>query len=150
IAPGKLADLILIEGEPHKNIHDIEKVNRVFLDGRELDREKLARDIASPAMTPIPAIKAQELIDDFESANGRSAIDTLWVNSSDAGVEASKMLSGRISRDAGNPALSVIARMAEKDRPCARINVPLSKGAVEPVDAREFRGVRFDVRGEGD
>jgi len=150
IAPGKLADLILIEGEPHKNIHDIEKIKRVFLSGRELDREKLARDIASPALTTIPAIKAQELIDDFESPDGRSRIDTLWVNSSDSGADASKMLFGRIARDASNHALSLTSRLAEKDRPFARINVPLSKGAVEPVDAREFRGVKFDVRGDGD
>jgi hypothetical protein len=40
--------------------------------------------------------------------------------------------------------------MAEKERPFARLNVPLSRGAVEPVDAREFRGVRFDARGDGD
>ncbi|MEO6726788.1 MAG: amidohydrolase family protein [Blastocatellia bacterium] len=150
IAPGKLADLILIAGEPHKNIHDIEKIKRVFLGGRELDREKLARDIVSPTLTPIPAIKAQELIDDFESASGRSAADTLWVNSSDAGADASKMLFGRITRDAGNHALSVTTRMAEKDRPFARISVPLSKGAIEPTDAREFRGVKFDARGDGD
>src|SRR5205814_8487106 len=81
IAPGKLADLVLIEGEPHKNIQDIEKIKRVFLGGRELDREKLAREIAAPGITPLPAIKAQELIDDFESTSGRSSIDTLWVNS---------------------------------------------------------------------
>ncbi|MEP7340794.1 MAG: amidohydrolase family protein [Acidobacteriota bacterium] len=150
IAPGKLADLILIEGEPHKNIHDIEKIKRVFLGGHELDREKLVRDIASPLLTAIPSIKAQELIDDFESPNGRSRIDTLWVNSSDSGVDASRMLFGRIARDAGNHALSVTSRLAEKDRPFARVNVPLSKGAVEPVNAREFRGVKFDVRGDGD
>jgi len=150
IAPGKLADIILIEGEPHKDIHDIEKIKRVFLGGRELDREKLASDIASPMLTAIPAVKARELIDDFESANERSSLDTLWVNSSDSGADASKMLFGRIIRDAGNHALSATARMAEKDRPFARVNVPLSKGAVEPVDAREFRGVKFDVRGDGD
>src|SRR6185295_14818123 len=36
IAPGKLADLVLIEGAPHKNIADIERVRRVFLGGREI------------------------------------------------------------------------------------------------------------------
>jgi hypothetical protein len=72
------------------------------------------------------------------------------VNSSDSGVDASKMLFGRISRDSNNHALSMTSRLAEKDRPFARVNVPLSKGAVEPVDAREFRGVKFDVRGDGD
>ncbi|MBS1791538.1 MAG: CIA30 family protein [Acidobacteria bacterium] len=150
IAPGKLADLILVAGAPQKNIADIENPKRVFLGGRELDCEKLARDIASSSLAPIPAIKAQELIDDFEAANGRSRLDTLWVNSSDSGVDASKMLFGRVPREVGDHALSVTAHMSEKDRPFGRINVPLSKGAVEPVDARAFRGMRFDVRGDGD
>ncbi|MGH9840422.1 MAG: amidohydrolase family protein [Blastocatellia bacterium] len=150
IAPGKLADLVLVAGEPHKNIRDIEKISRVFLGGRELDREKLAQAIASPTPSAIPTIKARELIDDFESADGRSRLDTLWVNSSDAGVDASRMLFGRITREDGNHALSVTARMAEKERPFARINVPLSRGAVEPVDARPFRGLKFEARGEGD
>jgi imidazolonepropionase-like amidohydrolase len=153
IAAGKLADLVLVEGAPHQNIGDIEKIKRVFLGGREIDREKLAREIASPTMTPIPAIKAQELIDDFEgqmAAAALSRLDTRWVNSTDSGVDATKMLYGRIAREPGNYALSVTARMSVKERPYARITVPLSRGAIEPVDAREFRGVRFDVRGDGD
>lgn len=52
----------------------------------------MARDIASASLTPIPAVKAQEQVDDFESANGRSRLDTLWVNSTDSGVDASKIL----------------------------------------------------------
>ncbi|MGH9753162.1 MAG: amidohydrolase family protein, partial [Blastocatellia bacterium] len=150
IAPGKLADLILVEGAPHKDIRDIEKIRRVFLGGREIDREKLAREIAEPGVTPLPAIKARELIDDFESANGRSSIDTLWVNSTDPGVDATKMLFGRVARNGGDHALSVKARMSEKDRAFGRVNLPLSRGAIEPVDASAFRGVRFDARGEGD
>ncbi len=150
IAPGKLADLVLFEGEPSKNIADIEKIKYVFLGGREIDREKLAREIAEPGRTPLPAIKALELIDDFESSNGRSSIDTLWVNSTDSGVDASKMLYGRITRKAGDHAMSVTARMSEKDRPFGRANIPLSRGAIEPVDASAFRGLRFDARGDGD
>ncbi|MCI0663052.1 MAG: CIA30 family protein, partial [Acidobacteria bacterium] len=155
IVPGKLADLVLVEGEPHKNIRDIERVKRVFLGGREVDREKLSHDIASSSVTPIPALKARELIDDFEGSGShgsldRSRLDTLWVNSTDPGVDPSPMIYGRIVREAGNHALSVTGRMAEKERPFIRINVPLSRGAIEPVDAREFDGVRFDVRGDGD
>jgi imidazolonepropionase-like amidohydrolase len=150
IAPGKLADLILVEGEPHKDIRDIEKIKRVFLGGREIDRKRLAREIAEPGVTPLPAIRAQELIDDFESANGRSSIDTLWVNSTDSGVDATQMLFGRVARRDGDHALSVTARMSEKDRAYGRIDIPLSRGAIEPVDASAFRGVRFDARGDGD
>ncbi len=150
IVSGKLADLLLVEGEPHKNIRDIERIKRVFLGGREIDREKLAREIASMAMTPIPAVKAAELVDDFESANGRSRLDTLWVNTTDSGVDHSQVLFGRVLRKRSNHALSATARLSGKERPYARLNLPLSRGAVEPVDARQFRGVRFDVRGDGD
>jgi len=150
ISPGKLADLVLIAGEPHKNIADIEKVKIVFLGGREIDRNKLAREIASQEMTKIPSIKAQELIDDFESVSGRSRLDTLWVNSTDSGVDASRMVFGLAKRESNNHALTASVRMSEKERSFGRLNIPLSKGAVEPVDASQFRGVRFDARGDGD
>jgi hypothetical protein len=90
------------------------------------------------------------LIDDFESANGRSSVDTLWVNSTDPGVDPTKTLFGRVARMAGDHALSVTARMSEKDRAFGRVDIPLSRGAIEPVDASAFRGVRFDARGDGD
>jgi imidazolonepropionase-like amidohydrolase len=149
IAPGKFADLVLVDGEPHKDIHDIEKIKRVFLGGREIDRERLAREIAEPGLTSLPAAKARELIDDFESASGRSSIDTLWVNSTDSGVDATKMLFGRVMRKSGDHALSVTARMSEKDRALGRVDIPLSRGAIEPVDASAFRGAQFDARGDG-
>ncbi|HEV2664554.1 MAG TPA: amidohydrolase family protein, partial [Blastocatellia bacterium] len=150
IAPGKLADLVLVEGEPHKDIRDVEKVRRVFLGGREIDRERLADEISEPGLTLLPAIKARELIDDFERADGRSSIDTLWVNSTDSGVDPTKMLFGRVARKGGNHALSVTARMSEKDRAFGRVDIPLGRGAIEPVDATAFRGVQFDARGDGD
>jgi Carbohydrate binding domain (family 11). len=110
----------------------------------------MARDIASPTLSAIPAVKAQELIDDFERANGRSQLDTLWVNSSDAGVDPSKIVFGRVRRETNNQALSVSVRMSEKERPFARVSIPLSRGAIEPADARAFRGVQFDTRGDGE
>jgi hypothetical protein len=60
------------------------------------------------------------------------------------------MLFGRVARKSGDHALSVTARMSEKDRPFGRAVIPLSRGAIEPVDASAFRGLRFDARGAGD
>jgi imidazolonepropionase-like amidohydrolase len=150
IAPGKLADLILVEGAPHQSIGDIERIKHLFLGGREIDRAKLARDIASPSPSVIPSVKARELIDDFEGVDDRSRLDTLWVNTTEAGVSPSRMVFGRILRDEKNHALAVSSKFAGLERPYVRINVPLSRGAIEPVDAGGFRGVSFDVRGEGD
>lgn len=150
IAVGKLADMVLIEGAPHKNIADIERTKRVFLGGREIDREQLAKEIATLKLSPIVALKAKAVIDDFERPDGRSQIDTLWVHSTDAGHDHSKMIFGRILRDTSNHALSVMTKMSDVQRPFVRLNIPLSRGAIEPVDASEFRGVRFDVRGDGE
>jgi hypothetical protein len=150
IAEGKLADLVLIEGEPWRKIADMVRVTRVFLSGREIDRDRLRKKIATPGVTPIPPTPGVELLDNFESAEGRSTAGTLWVNSTDGGHDHTQMSFTRTLRAPGNHALTVIARMAEKDRPYARVHLPLTPGAVVPMDASSFSGIVFEVRGEGE
>ncbi|HEX8950579.1 MAG TPA: amidohydrolase family protein, partial [Polyangia bacterium] len=41
IAPGKRADLVVVDGNPARDIHDIEKVETVFKDGVGYDSKKL-------------------------------------------------------------------------------------------------------------
>ena len=45
IAPGKFADLVVIHGDPSKNINDIEKVEIVFKDGVGYDSPKLIESV---------------------------------------------------------------------------------------------------------
>jgi imidazolonepropionase-like amidohydrolase len=45
IAPGKDADLVVVNGDPSKNINDIEKVELVFKDGVGYDPQKLADSV---------------------------------------------------------------------------------------------------------
>jgi imidazolonepropionase-like amidohydrolase len=45
IAPGKAADMVLIHGDPSKNIADIEKVETVFKDGVGYDSAKLIESV---------------------------------------------------------------------------------------------------------
>jgi hypothetical protein len=45
LAPGKQADLVLIKGDPSKNIDDIEKIETVFKAGVGYDSEKLIESI---------------------------------------------------------------------------------------------------------
>lgn len=149
IAAGKLADLVLIAGAPHENISDIERISRVFFAGQEIDRQRLSDEITASKLTPLPALKATELVDDFEAENERSRCDTRWIYSTDPDHDHSEIIFGRTLRDAGNHALSAMAKMSVQPRPFARLNVPLSRGSIEPVNVRDFRGVRFDVRGEG-
>ena len=41
VEPGKLADLVLLDADPIKDIHNTTKISEVFLDGKELDRAAL-------------------------------------------------------------------------------------------------------------
>jgi len=150
ISPGKLADMVLIEGLPHENIDHIERIRRVWLGGRELDRPSLTRDIASTEMTRIPIRKAAALVDDLESPDGRTRLDTLRVNATDSGTDHSTMTFGTVLRAEGGHSLSVHALMSHKSRPFGQIIFPLSRGAVEPVDVTAFQGVQFEARGDGE
>lgn len=149
IEVGKLADLVLIDGNPTERIADIHKVSRVWLGGREQDRAALAASIESSAMTPMAAAPSPALLDDFESRNGRSRVGTLWLNNTDAGNSHSRMSYQRTLRRAGNHALTVLSEMSDKERPSASMVLPLSAGGILPVDASAFRGIEFEARGEG-
>jgi imidazolonepropionase-like amidohydrolase len=149
IAEGKIADLLLVEGEPWSNISDIRKTRRVWIGGREVDREALKREIDAPGPTPIAATKATKLIDDFEKPE-RSSLDTLRLTNTDSGHDHAQLLFSQTVRRGTNHALTLIGQMTEKDNPFARVVIPLNRGAVVPVDASAFHGFRFDSRGEGE
>lgn len=151
IQPGMLADLVLVEGNPAERIGDIRRVKRVWLGGREVNREPLLAAIARPGPSPLPLNggAAPALLDDFESENGRSRLDTLWLNRTDAGLDFTRMSYQRAWRDSGDHCLTVLAEMSDKDRPLAAMVLPLSKGAVLPVDLSPWRGVEFEARGGG-
>jgi imidazolonepropionase-like amidohydrolase len=149
IEPGKRADLVLIDGTPWVDISDVNKVDRVFIGGR-LAYGKGAVPPTANTLTSMPALMATPLIDDFENPSGRTSIDTLRLDNFDSGADRSSQVSALIARSPGDHALAVTARMARKAEPSAGVILPLSRGSVAPVDARAFKGVRFELRGDGD
>jgi imidazolonepropionase-like amidohydrolase len=150
IETGKRADLVLIKGEPWKTISDVHKTDRVFIDG------KLVFGPGSPGLgantaTRLASIPVKAaLIDDFERADGRSSLDTLRTDDPDGGLDRTVEVSQRIARGTDGHAVSIAARMAMKSKAQAGVIIPLSRGSIQPVDARAFKGVCFEVRGDGD
>jgi hypothetical protein len=146
IAPGKVADLVLVEGRPDERIGDVMKTQRVFLGGNEVSPDEMEKAIQSKEMTPLPVQRAGREIDDMEHA--RTQLDTLRVNGTDAGVDHSAMLMLPVVRGDGDHALLVAGQLANKERPFVRVEFPLTAGAIAPADLSGYRGVAFDVRGE--
>lgn len=145
---GKRADLVLIAGTPWSDIRDVRKVDRVLIDGRLVYGAGVPLPAANQrtALAPAPAA---EPIDDFERADGRSSIDTLRLSEMDSGIDRSVVLSTRIPRAGGGHALLITAKMAQKEDAEAGVIIPFRRGSVQPVDARKFRGIRLELRGEG-
>jgi imidazolonepropionase-like amidohydrolase len=148
IQKGKRADLVLIAGTPWSNIGDIRKTNSVWIDGK-LAYGPGFKPTPADSQTSMPAIKAKALVDDFERPDGRTQADTLRLDDMDGGHDRSVQVSQIAVRNGQDHALLLAAKMAQKEDPSAGVLLPLSRGSVEPVDARAFKGVRFDVRGDG-
>ncbi len=149
IAPGKIADLVLIDGRPDEQIADIEKTARVFLGGVEVSRARLEEDIRSPGPTELPAAPVGRTVDDMERTDGRTQLGTLRVNTTDPGPDHSVMLSFPVARGGGDHALLISARMASKERPYVRLEMPLTPGGVTLADLSRYEGIGFEARGEG-
>lgn len=151
IAPGKVADLVLVSGEPDRNIEDIENTQRVWVAGVEANLPELLQAIETDTPTALPLAKVQPLVYDAERADGRTNLDTLPYYTSDAAADHSQLIYTRIARDAQgrNHALSLAANFGDKPRPFVQLHLPLTRGSVVPADLRPYQGVRFDVRGNG-
>ena len=149
IAPGMRADMVLIKGEPWKAISDVRKIDRVFLDGRLVFGTGAPPMITNAAKTLTSVKLATPLIDDFERQDGRTELDTLRTDEFDGGMDRSVEVSQIFARPDGGHGLSVSARMSVKSAPVAGVTLPLSRGAIQPMDIRSFTGVQIDVRGQG-
>jgi len=149
IAKGQRADLVLVAGKPDEVITDLWNVRRVFVAGREVPLEPLHALIEGDAPTPVPSHRMAGPIDTGTRSDGRTDLDTLPVESTDAGVDHSHL--DYVRPDPGkDPHLFMIAHLGAKPQPFAQLILPLTRGAVQVADASGFTGVAFEARGEGD
>ena len=59
IEPGKLADLVLVDGDPTKNIEDIRKVAAVITRGNVIYPQEIAKELGiMPFVKDVPAVRA--------------------------------------------------------------------------------------------
>ncbi len=148
IAPGKIADLLLVKGSPDQNISEIENTSAVFLGGQQLDLRALESAIQSPQFTPLPAHAIPATIYDAEREDGRTNLDTMLVDSTDPGPDHSRILFARTLREQGH-SVTTLARMSPKQSAFVDLVIPLTRGAVELADISSFKGIEFSARGEG-
>lgn len=149
IAVGKRADIDLFEGDPSRHIEDIHRLALVLIDGKPVwgtDAPPLPATNNATAQSAIPAGTA--LIDDFERPDGRSSRDTLVTKAPERGPSRSTELAVIMPKEHGKGhVMTITAQMSNQKAPYAGVVIPLSRGAIQPVDASAFHGIRLSLRG---
>ena len=146
IAPGQRADLVLTGGRPDRDIADLHDVRRVFVAGREMPLDHLARQLADDRPSPLPVHRMMGPIHTGAGPAGRTDLDTLPVEGTDPGFDHSHL---DLAHAPGGRLL-LMAGMGSAPQPVAELHLPLTGGAVQLADARGFSGIAFEARGAGD
>ncbi len=149
IKPGARADLVLIAGKPDQNIADLYNVRHVWVGGHEQDLVTLRKLADGDTPTPLPVTKMTGPIDTGARGDGRTDLDTLPVESTEAGTDHSRLFYVRPVDPRVGRKLMLTARMGARAQPFAQLIVPLTRGGVTLADASGFTGVAFDARGQG-
>ncbi|CAA9535651.1 MAG: hypothetical protein AVDCRST_MAG23-1831 [uncultured Sphingosinicella sp.] len=146
IAPGQRADLLLVAGRPDQRIEDLYEVRRVFVSGREMPLEPLRQMTEAEGPSPLPVHRMTGPIDTGMGRDGRTDLETLPMETNEAGVDHSHLHHVRGRQDGR---MFLFANMGAAPQPFANLILPLTKGGVHLADASGFSGIAFDARGTG-
>lgn len=89
IRPGMMADLVLVNGDPSRDIKATRDIVSIWKGGRLVDRERYreeaAREMTAPSsQAPVPEYGNSGLISDFEGETAESKFGAGWMISTDA------------------------------------------------------------------
>ena len=153
IAPGKRADLLLVEGDPTRDILATRRIASVWKSGVELDRASFARSVAAAraAEGRGPAVPADGMLSDFES--GMTATVGSWMPSADAfagGTSSGEVLVLDGGAGGSRQALTIRGTITATV-PFAWYGAMWSPGAqpMSPVDLSRRSGFSFRAQGDG-
>lgn len=144
---GKRADFVLVRGAPWAKISEYRNIESVFVDGKQIVKGGALTQTQKPGVPP--AVAAGAVIDDFEQAGNLTAGGAVRTVDVEYGFPRSVLITQAVPRSDGGKALQLSADLSDKESPKALIVLPLSPGSFVPSDATQFKGLRFEARGDG-
>lgn len=157
IAPGKRADLLLVQGDPTVNITDTRNIVAVWKSGHADDRAGYAAEVASLKKAAPPGPKPVEfgdgLISNFEDGKIASAFGAGWSVSTDAlyggKSEADYKVAGGGAKGTGH-ALQITGEIvAGFPYPWAGAMFCPGKRIFAPANLAKSSGIQFWAKGDG-
>lgn len=158
VAPGLRADLLLVRGDPTRDIAATRDVLAVWVGGEAVDREALARQVAGARAERerrVAALPRQEpgLVSDFEDGKPSARFGGGWQVSTDAlfgGKSRAELAVADGGAAGGRRALAITGTVVSAGGPAfaGAIFWPGPR-PMTPVDLGKAREVVFHARGDG-
>lgn len=149
IERGKLADLVVVDGDPSADIGATRKIWTVIKGGQEIDRQNL---FLEPPIRPV--LPAQPLVDDFEDGDLINSWQGRWAALDDriaGGTSESKIEVAPGGSARSRHALRITGRVTNKFQwgPFAGAVLHLGQDDETFFDLSKFTGLQFYARGGG-
>ncbi|GEM_PF-42322 len=153
IEPGKLADIVILDGDPLKDISATERIWKVIRGGRVIDRQRLFAEHAVAEASPT-APPSGPLVEDFEDGDTISRWGGRWTAVDDRVAGGSSHAQIDIvpaGAHGSRHALKISGRVTTRFTwgPFAGAALSLSRDPQSTVDVSAYRGIQFYVRGDG-
>jgi imidazolonepropionase-like amidohydrolase len=148
IEVGKAADIVLIKGEPWSDISELYNTAYTFVGGELMFGKGAPEPVTETYMTASKI--TSPLIADFDGSDTeRTNRDTLVVGDPDGGKERSWQVYEVIPETGKDGVLHLTASLSLREEARAGVVLPLNRGDVQPADASAYKGLKFDIRGDG-
>lgn len=148
IAPGKRADLLLVDGDPSSDITATRQIVAVWKGGVRLDRQPPAK-----TETPSASVSASGLISDFDDGEPNATFGAGWQISTDEMLGGKSSAQMRIVKaGALNSAAALeVSGEIRAGAPFSWAGAMFFPGAtpMAPVDLSKFKELVFWARGDG-